>query len=220
MTDEPQASHRTGLSREAILRAAVELADQEGLDGLSMRKLGEGFGATAMALYRHVANKDDLLDGMVDLVFGEIETPRDPGWRAAMRQRAVSMREALRRHPWAVDLMEARQPGPANLRYHNAGLACLREEAGLPIREAIHAYNLMDSYIYGFALQEKTLPGDIAAEAQARHDALAGTDPALAKRFPYLIEVVNELAASGYDYTGQFERGLDVVLDGIERTRR
>lgn len=220
MTDEPQASHRTGLSREAILRAAVELADQEGLDGLSMRKLGEGFGATAMALYRHVANKDDLLDGMVDLVFGEIETPRDLGWRAAMRQRAVSMREALRRHPWAVDLMEARQPGPANLRYHNAGLACLREEAGLPIREAIHAYNLMDSYIYGFALQEKTLPGDIAAEAQARHDALAGADPALAKRFPYLIEVVNELAASGYDYTEQFERGLDVVLDGIERTRR
>ena len=220
MTGRRQVPRKAGLSRESILRAGLRLADEEGVDGLSMRKLANGFGATAMALYRHVANKDDLLDGMVDLVFGEVEIPRDVGWRAAMRQRAVSMREALRRHPWAVDLMEARQPGPANLRYHNAGLACLREEAGLPIRDAIDAYNLMDSYIYGFALQEKTLPGDIAAEAQARHDALTSADPSLADRFPYLIEVVNELAASGYDYTEQFQRGLDVILEGIEQTRQ
>lgn len=220
MTGRRQVLRKAGLSRESILHAALRLADEEGVDRLSMRKLAEGFGATAMALYRHVANKDDLLDGMVDLVFGEVEIPRDVGWRAAMRQRAVSMREALRRHPWAVDLIEARQPGPANLRYHNAGLACLREEAGLPIRHAIDAYNLMDSYIYGFALQEKTLPGDIAAEAQARRDALTSADPSLAEQFPYLIEVVNELAASGYDYTEQFERGLDVVLDGIEQLRQ
>jgi AcrR family transcriptional regulator len=220
MTRRRQVPRKAGLSREAILRAAVQLADEAGVEGLSMRKLADGFGATAMALYRHVANKDDLLDGMVDLVFGEVQVPRDTGWRAAMRQRAVSMREALRRHPWAVDLMEARQPGPANLRYHNTGLACLREEAGLPIRDAIDAYNLMDSYIYGFALQEKTLPSDIAAEARARHEALASADPALAAHFPYLIEVVNELAASGYDYTEQFQRGLDVILDGIEQTRQ
>jgi AcrR family transcriptional regulator len=218
VTDDRQVARKAGLSREAILHAALRLADDEGVDGLSMRKLAEAFGATAMALYRHVAHKDDLLDGMVDLIFGEIEVPRDVGWRTAMRHRAISMREALRRHSWAVDLMEARQPGPANLRYHNTSLACLREEAGLPIREAIDAYNLMDSYIYGFALQEKTLPGDIAAEAKARRDALNSADPSLAEQFPYLIEVVNELAASGYDYTKQFERGLHVVLDGIERT--
>jgi AcrR family transcriptional regulator len=215
VTARRQGPRKVALSREAILRAAVRLADEEGVDGLSMRKLAEEFGATAMALYRHVANKDDLLDGMVDLVFGEVETPRDVGWRGAMWQRAVSMREALRRHPWAVDLMEARQPGPANLRYHNAGLACLREDAGLPIRDAIDAYNLMDSYIYGFALQEKTLPGDIAAEATARRDTLTSADPSLAQQFPYLIEVVDELATSGYDYTEQFERGLNVILDGI-----
>jgi AcrR family transcriptional regulator len=220
VTDGRHVARKAGLSRESILRAAVRLADEEGIDGLSMRKLAEGFGATAMALYRHVVNKDDLLDGMVDLVFGEVETPRNVGWRAAMRHRGVMMREALRRHPWAVDLMEARQPGPANLRYHEAGLACLRQEAGLPIRAAIDAYNLMDSYIYGFALQEKTLPGDIAAEAQARRDALTSADPSLAEQFPYLIEVVDELATSGYDYTEQYERGLDVVLDGIERTRQ
>jgi AcrR family transcriptional regulator len=220
MTDGRPAAGKAGLSREAILRAAVRLADAEGVDGVSMRKLAEGFGATAMALYRHVANKDDLLDGMVDLVFGEVETPRDVGWRAAMRQRAASMRAALRRHPWAVDLMEARQPGPANLRYHNAGLACLREAAGLPIRDAIDAYNLMDSYIYGFALQEKTLPDDIAAEAKARRDTLTSADPSLAEQFPYLIEVVDELATSGYDYTEQFERGLDVILDGIQQPGR
>jgi AcrR family transcriptional regulator len=220
VTDGRQVAGKAGLGRESILRAAVQMADEEGIDGLSMRKLAEGFGATAMALYRHVANKDDLVDGMVDLVFGEVDVPPDLGWRAAMRERAVSMREVLRRHPWAVGLMEARQPGPANLRYHNAGLACLREEAGLPIREAIDAYNLMDSYIYGFALQEKTLPGDIAAEAQARRDALTSAEPSLAAQFPYLIEVVDELGASGYDYAEQFERGLDVILDGIEQLRR
>jgi AcrR family transcriptional regulator len=184
-----------------------------------MRKLADGLGATAMALYRHVGNKDDLLDGMVDVVFGEVETPSGIGWKAAMRQRAASMRTTLLRHPWAVGVMESRSPGPANLRYHNAGIACLREEAGLPIREAIDAYNLMDSYLYGFALQEKTLPGDIAAEAQARREALARTDPSLATTYPYLIEVVEELGASGYDYTEQFERGLEHILDAIEQLR-
>jgi AcrR family transcriptional regulator len=220
VTDGRQLARQAGLSRESILRAAVRMADDEGVDGLSMRKLAERFAATAMALYRHVANKDDLLDGMVDLVFGEVEAPGEVDWRASMRQRAVSMRAALQRHPWAVGLMESRQPGPANLRYHNAGLACLRKEAGLPIREAIDAYNLMDSYIYGFALQEKTLPSDIPAEAEARRDALTSADPSLAAQFPYLIEVVDELGASGYDYTEQFERGLDVILDGIERLRQ
>jgi AcrR family transcriptional regulator len=201
------------------VRVAVRLADRDGLEGLSMRKLAERLDAAPMALYRHVANKEDLVDGMVDVVYGEVETPSGIGWKAAMRQRAASMRAALLRHPWAVGVMESRSPGPANLRYHNAGIACLREEAGLPIREAIDAYNLMDSYLYGFALQEKTLPGDIAAEAQARRETLSRTDPSLATNYPYLIEVVEELGASGYDYTEQFERGLEHILNAIERLR-
>lgn len=208
-----------GLSRDKLVRMAVRLADRDGIEGLSMRKLAERLDAAPMALYRHVANKEDLLDGMVDVVYGEVETPTGIGWRAAMRQRAASMRTALLSHPWAVALMESRSPGPANLRYHNAGIACLREDAGLPIRPAIDAYNLFDSYLYGFALQEKTLPGDIAAEAEARREALSRTDPSLATTYPYLIEVVEELGASGYDYKEQFDRGLELILDAIEQLR-
>lgn len=148
----------SGLSRDRIVHMAVQLADREGIEGLSIRKLAERLDAAPMALYRHVANKEDLVDGMVDVVYGEVETPTGIGWKAAMRQRAISMRATLLAHPWAVGVLEARSPGPANLRYHNAGIACLRENAGLPIRMAIDAYNLMDSYLYGFALQEKRCP--------------------------------------------------------------
>jgi len=198
---------------------AVQLADREGIEGLSIRKLAERLDAAPMALYRHVANKEDLVDGMVDVVYGEVETPTGIGWKAAMRQRAISMRATLLAHPWAVGVLEARSPGPANLRYHNAGIACLRENAGLPIRMAIDAYNLMDSYLYGFALQEKTLPGDLAAEAEARRETLSRTNPSLATTYPYLIEVVHELAASVYDYSEQFERGLEHILNAIEQLR-
>jgi AcrR family transcriptional regulator len=210
---------RTPLTRERALRAAVELADAQGIEAVSMRNLASQLGVVAMALYRHVANKEDLLDGMVEAVYDEIDVAAGESWRATMRQRATSMREGLRRHPWAVELMETSSPGPANLEYHHAGIACLREQAGLPIRTAIDAYNLMDSYVYGFALQEKTLPSDIAASAEARRQDLTAADPSLADRFPYLIELVEELGASGYDYTRQFDRGLELVLDGIERLR-
>jgi AcrR family transcriptional regulator len=208
-----------GLSRDRIVREAVRLADRNGIEGLSMRKLAEQLHAAPMALYRHVANKEDLLDGMVDVLYGEVETPQGIGWKAALRQRATAMRATLLRHPWAVGVMESRSPGPANLRYHNAGIACLRGEAGLPIRTAIDAYNLMDSYLYGFALQEKTLPGNIAAEAEARRETLSRTNPSLATTYPYLIEVVEELGASGYDYTEQFERGLEHILNAIDQLR-
>jgi AcrR family transcriptional regulator len=219
VVDREQAGERAGLSRGRILRAAIEMADEQGIDALSMRRLAERLDAAPMALYRHVANKEDLLDGMVEEVYAEVEVPAGVGWRPTMRQRAVSMREALRRHPWAVGLMETSAPGPANLRYHHAGMACLRQEAGLPIRTAIDAYSLMDSYVYGFALQEKTLPSDLAAAAEARRDDLAAADPSLAGQFPFLIEVVEELGASGYDYTRQFEWGLDLILDSIEQLR-
>jgi AcrR family transcriptional regulator len=215
----PSTEERTPLNRQRALRAAVELADSDGLEAVTMRNLASRLGVVPMALYKHVINKEDLLDGMVEAVYAEIDVPTGTGWRATMRQRAISMREALLRHPWAVELMEASSPGPANLLYHNAGIACLREQAALPIRTAIDAYNLMDSYIYGFALQDKTLPGDIAAAAEARRQGLTAADPSLADRFPYLIEVVEELGASGYDSTGQFARGLELILDGIEQLR-
>jgi AcrR family transcriptional regulator len=142
-----------------------------------MRNLASRLGLVPMALYRHVASKEDLLDGMVETVYGELDVPTGADRRATMRQRATSMREALQRHPWVVELMETSPPGPANLHYHNAGIACLREQAGLPIRTAIDAYDLVDSYVYDFALQEKTLPGDIAAVAESRRHDLAIQPP-------------------------------------------
>src|SRR5215472_9097154 len=150
-TADHAGAHRAPLSRDRVLRAAVALADTGGISSLSMRKLGEALGVEAMSLYNHVASKGDLLDGMIDVVFGEIDLPPgDVDWKSAMRQRAISVREALRRHPWAIGLMESRtSPGPATLRHHDAVLGCLRG-AGFSIEMTAHAYSLLDSYIYGF----------------------------------------------------------------------
>jgi AcrR family transcriptional regulator len=137
--------------------AAVALADEDGLEAFSMRRLAQELRVVPMALYKHGANKEELLDGMVDIVFGEIESPSiDLDWKSAMRRRAISAREGLKRHSWAIGLMETRNPGPANMRNHNAVMGCLRE-AGFPFETAFHAYSVQDAYIYGFALQEKTL---------------------------------------------------------------
>jgi len=146
------AAHRAPLNRDRVLRAAVALADQAGMSALSMRKLGEALGVEAMSLYNHIASKSDLLDGMIDIVFGEIDLPAragagdgEPGWRAAMRRRAVSARQVLRSHPWAIGLMESRiTPGPATLRHHDAVLGCLRR-AGFSLELTAHAYSLLDS---------------------------------------------------------------------------
>jgi AcrR family transcriptional regulator len=211
------------LSRDRILRAAIELADAEGIEGLSMRRLAEELDAAPMALYRHVASKDDLLDGMIDLVFAELDVPTGSGWRAAMRERAIGMRRALLRHPWAVGKMEGGTPGPASFRHHNATMGCLRAQAGLPFPMAVHAYSAMDSYIYGFALQETTLPfrdaDEAVAEAERRQSAAESvmTPEAFAKEYPFLFEIAQQLAESRYDYDAEFAFGLDLVLDGIER---
>src|SRR6185503_8577277 len=150
---------RVPLSRERVLDAAFALADEIGVESLSMRRLAKALGVEAMSLYNHVGSKDDLLDGLVDLVFEEIEPPPSGvDWRTAMRRRAVSTREALRRHPWAIGLMEARsQPGPSSIALHEAVLKTLRE-AGFSLAETVHAYSVQDAYIYGFALQERALP--------------------------------------------------------------
>jgi len=221
MAQRQQAPRRVRLNRDRVLRAAVTLADHAGIEALTMRTLAQELGVVPMAPYKHVANKEDLLDGMVDIVFGEVEFPSSGAdWKAAMRQRAISMREALSRHRWAIGLMESRmQPGPANLRHHNAVMKCLRE-AGFSFQTAVHAYSALDSYIYGFALQEKTLPFQTPEEsAQVAETKLAMQPPSIAEEYPYLVEVVVELGKSGYDYAVEFEVGLDLLLDGIEKLR-
>jgi AcrR family transcriptional regulator len=214
------------LSRDRIVRAGVDLADAEGLDGLSMRRLAEELEAAPMALYRHVAHKDDLIDGMIDVVFSELDFPTGSGWRTAMHERARGMRQALLRHPWAVGLMEAGTPGLESFRHHNATMRCLREDAGLSFPMAVHAYNVMDSYIYGFALQEKTLPftnsGEAIEEGQRRQTAAEAiiTPEAFAEAFPFLADIAQQLAANPYDFDAEFEFGIELILAGIERMRR
>ena len=214
---DPSPAPRTPLTRERVLQAAVALADDSGIESLTMRKLGQALGVEAMSLYYHVANKDALLDGMVDLVFGEIEFPASGAdWKSAMRQRAVSARAALRRHPWAVALMESRRtPGPANLGHHDAVLGCLRQ-AGFPVALAAHAYSLLDAYIYGFALQEATLPFDTPEQTtELAQEILAGFP---ADAYPHLAELaVQHVLQPGYDYGDEFQFGLDLILDGLER---
>jgi len=209
---------RKPLSRERILEAAVALADEAGLEAFSMRALAQELGVVPMALYKHVANKDELLDGMVDSVFGEIELPpTDVDWRSAMRRRAISTREALQRHGWAIGMMESRQPGPANLRNHNAVMGCLRG-AGFAFAMAIHAYSVQDAYIYGFALQERDTgfeTPDSAGEAAQRRAATIGA----LEDYPHLTEIITKLPESGYDNAVEFAWGLGLILDGLERLR-
>jgi AcrR family transcriptional regulator len=170
-----------------------------------------------MSLYHHVAGKDAILDGIVDVVFGEIELPSgDGGWKEAMRGRAISAREALRRHPWATALMESRAtPGPANLRHHDAVLGVLRN-AGFPLPLAAHAYSLLDAYIYGFAVQESSLPFDTPEETAEVAASMMDGFPADA--FPYLAEfAVQHVLQPGYDYGNEYRFGLELILDGLER---
>jgi AcrR family transcriptional regulator len=209
---------RKPLSSARVLEAAVALADEAGLEGFSMRGLAQELGVVPMALYKHVANKEELLDGMVDLVFGEIELPSvDLDWRSAMRRRAISTREALKRHGWAIGMMESRHPGPANLRNHNAVMGCLRK-AGFPFEMAIHAYSVQDAYIYGFALQERDLAFETAESAGEAAQRRAETAGAL-EDHPYLLEIATKLRESGYDNAVEFAWGLDLILDGLERLR-
>ncbi len=204
------------LSRERVLRGAVAIADAAGIGGLTMRSLAGALGVKPMSLYYYVAGKDEILDGIVDLVFAEIELPAADGdWRSQMVRRAISARRALRRHPWAIGLMESRaNPGPATLRHHDATLGSLRA-AGFSVAMTAHAYALLDSYIYGFALQEASLPFNpqtvgAAAEAMTQH---------FAGQYPHLSEMTTEhILRPGYDFGDEFEIGLSVILDALTRT--
>jgi AcrR family transcriptional regulator len=216
-----RTKRRTPLNRERVLRAALALADQGGFESLTMRNLAKDLGVEAMSLYNHVANKDDLLDGMIDLVFGEIELPpTDVDWKTAMRRRAISTREALNRHRWAIGLMEGRSShGPANLSLHNAVLGCLRA-AGFSMEMTVHAYSVQDSYIYGFALQERDMSSESADDFAAEAQRQMLEYQAVLADYPHLVEVVGGyVARAGYDYATEFLFGLDLILDGLDRLR-
>ena len=216
---KPRGATRIALSRERVLRAAIAHADEGGTETLTMRNLAHALGVAPMALYRHVVNRDDIVGGIVDLVFGEIDLPsHGADWKTAMRQRAVSAREVLSNHPWAIGLMESRtNPGPATLRHHDAVIGSLRQ-AGFPIGMSAHAYSVLDSYIYGFALQQKNLPFDTSEEIAEVAQNILRQFPA--DEYPYLAEIMFEhITKPGYDYGDEFEFGLDLILDGLERIR-
>ena len=214
------SKRRAPLTRDRVLRTAIAVADERGVSELTMRKLAKELGIEAMSLYHHVANKDDLLDGMIDIVFSEIDAPSVDGgdWMAELRNRAVSTLSAMRRNPWAVgEMAGGTDDGPSNLRIHDAVLGCLLG-AGFSEEMAVHAYSIQDAYIYGFALQQTDMssetPADFAAEAQRQ---MVEYQAVLAD-YPHLVRVVGGYVAKvGYDYDIEFLFGLDVILDGLER---
>ena len=215
---DPGARARAPLTRERVLRAAVVLADTSGIESLSMRRLGQELGVEAMSLYNHVANKDEILDGIVDLVFGEIALPSGEGeWKPAMRSRATSAHEALIRHPWAPSLMQSRtRPGPATMRHHDSVLGSLRN-AGFTLVMAAHAVSVIDGYVYGFALQQINIPLQSREQVAVVGESILRQ---LAGEYPHLAEMITDHAMKpGYDYAKEFEFGLDLILDGLERRR-
>lgn len=216
----PEDRKRSALSRAKVLEAAIDLADQIGIEALTIRKLADKLGVGAMTIYHHVPSKEAILDGMVEIVFTEIEKPpADVDWKTAMRQRCISARRVLNRHPWAAPLMESRtSPGPANLSHHDAVIGCLRN-GGLSIRMTAHTYAILDSFIYGFAFEEATLPtggGEGFAEIAEQIAAHFPSD-----EYPHLAELTFEhVLKPGYDFGDSFEFGLDVIIDGLDRAAK
>ena len=216
--DSDNHEKRTRLSRERVLRSAVAIADAAGIGALTIRSLARELGVKPMAIYYYVANKSEILDGIVDLVFAEIERPAPDGdWRSELVRRANSARQVLSRHHWAIGLMESRKsPGPATLRHHDAVIGTLRR-AGFSVEMTAHAYALLDSYVYGFALQEAALP------FQGTDTAADVTEPIMQRfhtdQYPHLAEMATAyILQPGYDFGDEFEFGLGVILDALTRS--
>lgn len=212
------AATRAPLTRVRVLSEAVSLADEDGIDALSMRRLGQRLGVEAMSLYNHVANKDDLLNGMADLVSGEFAVP-EPGedWRDALRRAATSVHDVLVRHPWAGTLLESRsRPGPARLRYLNGVVGAL-VDAGFPIELAYHAFLTLDSYIYGFALQEASAPIPPERAAQAAESFVAELPEG---EYPHLVAMAQLVMNPHYDRRADFDFGLALVLNALDTLDR
>ncbi|PFG39466.1 TetR family transcriptional regulator [Georgenia soli] len=214
---EPAGSARAPLSRERVLRQAMTIADERGLEALTMRSLATALDVRPMSLYHHVASKSAILDGVVDVVFGEMELPSPDGdWREELRRRTSSARLVLRRHSWAIALLESRAtPGPATLRHHEAVLATLRS-AGFSVEMTGHAYALLDAFLYGFAVQEAGLPfTGTETPPEVASSIAAQFDPG---EYPHLVEYATQrVLQPGYDFGDEFEFGLDVVLDSLAR---
>jgi AcrR family transcriptional regulator len=211
-------AQRAPLTRERVLRGAVAIADAGGIAALTIRALADKLGVKPMSVYYHVANKDEILDGIVDLVFSEIDLPSAAGdWHAEIRRRATSAREVLRRHSWAIGLMESRTtPGPATLRHHDAVIATLRG-GGFSVEMTAHAYALLDSYVYGFALQEATLPFTENDTAGDVTEAIMQRMPA--GEYPHLVEMATEhILQPGYHFGDEFGFGLTLILDALGRS--
>jgi AcrR family transcriptional regulator len=210
---------REPLTRDRVLQAAMALADRDGIEALTMRSLARELGVEAMSLYHHVANKDALLDGMVDLVFGEFELPQvAQEWRTAMRRRAISAREALNRHRWAIALVDSRSaPGPNTLRHLDAVIGCLRAN-DFSLELTAHAFALLDNYVYGFALQESALPFSSSDELDALADQIMSEAVTAAYR-NFAEFVTGYVLRPGYAFGNEFEFGLELILDGLERLR-
>ena len=207
---------RTPLSTSRVLAGAVALADKIGIDAFTIRKLATELDVKPMTIYHHVASKEAILDGMVDIVFSEIELPpTDTDWKTAVRHRALSARAVLARHPWATPLMESRTaPGAVTLRHHDAVIGCFRR-GGFSIPMTAHAYALIDNYIYGFALQEANMPATGGQDMADLAEAII--EPLPAGQYPYLMELTAEYVLQpGYDFGDEFEFGLDLILDGLE----
>ncbi|MCA0295224.1 MAG: TetR/AcrR family transcriptional regulator C-terminal domain-containing protein [Actinobacteria bacterium] len=210
---------RPALTRQRVIDAAVALADREGIEALTIRALAVELDTKPMTLYHHVAGKEAIIDGVIDEVFAEIEMPpTDLPWQAAMRRRCISARDVLRRHPWATPLMESRaNAGPANFAHHDAVLACLYR-GGLERQLVAHAYALLDAFVYGFAVQESSLPiGDHEQTAEFADKMFAGFPPGA---YPALVEFTRQhVLQPDYAFEDSFDFGLDLLLDGIERRR-
>ena len=217
MREVRQSRDRAQLSRERVLDRAIGVADAGGLESLTMRSLASELDVRPMALYHYFTNKDEILDGIVDRVFGEIDLPSPAGhWRSEVTRRATSARSVLRRHPWAIALMESRStPGPATLRHHEAMLETLRS-AGLSLAMTGHAYALLDAFVYGFAIQEAALPfgRETAPEVSAAIAAQFASG-----EYPRLREyAVERVMKPDYDFGDEFAYGLGVILDAVERS--
>lgn len=209
------ATERVPLSRDRVLRGAIAVADAGGIAALTIRTLAAELGVKPMSVYHYVANKDEILDGIVDLVFSEFELPAPGGnWRKQMRRRADSAREVLRRHPWATVLLQSRlNAGPATLRHHNAVIGTLRG-AGFTVEQTAHAFALIDSYLYGFAMSETALPIHGPESVADLAEAMVRQFPV--DEYPHLFEFTTEhIMQPGYDFGAEFEFGLNLILDAL-----
>ena len=214
MTLGENTTTRPPLTRERVFQAALDLADRDGLGALTMRRLGAELGVEAMSIYKHVANKEEILDGIVEVVVGEIEIPGEgAAWKEAMRRRAISAREVLSRHSWAIGLLEARgAKGPIALRYLNAVLGNLRS-AGFSIENAVHAFWVLDSFVYGQVIQEASLP--IGSSEEVTEATGSIVEQITTDEYPHLLEVGEHALRSEYSVDIEFEFGLDLILDAL-----